>query len=149
MAQTFKHLKSHTRLLMINPPFHLDISPAHYSLDTCPSSPHLYIQTQPTSIPLTFQQLSVLAHSQFSFFTTRETKMSQELQKPSPESLSSGLHFDDTELTLGLPGATKSGTKRGFSDTVDLNLRSLCNADQARNPSENDVSGESKPPPAK
>lgn len=31
------------------------------------------------------------------------------------------LNLKDTELTLGLPGA-KSGTKRGFSETVDLYL---------------------------
>ncbi|XP_059595503.1 auxin-responsive protein IAA1 isoform X1 [Vitis vinifera] len=75
--------------------------------------------------------------------------MSPQLPKPSPESSSAGLYFNDTELTLGLPGATKSGTKRGFSDTVGLNLRGPCNTDHASNPSENDVSGDSKPPPAK
>ncbi|GLU09808.1 hypothetical protein SLE2022_266480 [Rubroshorea leprosula] len=45
------------------------------------------------------------------------------------------LNFEDTELTLGLPGGesrlpsvrvTKSCSKRGFTETVDLNSRSDC-----------------------
>ena len=35
------------------------------------------------------------------------------------------LNFKETELTLALPGEShgiKTGTKRGFSETVDLNL---------------------------
>ncbi|KAK4481909.1 hypothetical protein RD792_012822 [Penstemon davidsonii] len=48
-----------------------------------------------------------------------------------------------TELTLGLPGgeqAPKSAVKRGFSDTVDLNLYTN---------SEDEVSVATQPPPAK
>ncbi|KAK6267981.1 hypothetical protein QUC31_012141 [Theobroma cacao] len=48
----------------------------------------------------------------------------------SPENDAAGLNFEATELTLGLPGKSKvtsdgeakSGTKRGFLETVDLNL---------------------------
>ncbi|KAL5975190.1 Iaa15p [Asimina triloba] len=32
------------------------------------------------------------------------------------------LNFEETELTLGLPGRSRSGGKRSFSDTVDLSL---------------------------
>lgn len=55
--------------------------------------------------------------------------MSQENGKHMPESDAEGLNLKETELTLGLPGDTrgaieigaKSGTKRGFSQTIDLN----------------------------
>ncbi|TKY48128.1 Auxin-induced protein 22A [Spatholobus suberectus] len=39
----------------------------------------------------------------------------------SPESDAVDCNLKETELTLGLPG-TKAGSKRGFSDTVDLHL---------------------------
>uniref|UniRef100_A0A7N0VLK7 Auxin-responsive protein n=1 Tax=Kalanchoe fedtschenkoi TaxID=63787 RepID=A0A7N0VLK7_KALFE len=32
------------------------------------------------------------------------------------------MKFDDTELRLGLPGGTDRASKRGFAETVDLNL---------------------------
>ncbi|KAK9268556.1 hypothetical protein L1049_000310 [Liquidambar formosana] len=56
--------------------------------------------------------------------------MSLDTMKNSPESDDTGMNFKDTELTLGLPGDArpstmtggKSCTKRGYSDTVDLNL---------------------------
>ncbi|PSS17898.1 Auxin-responsive protein [Actinidia chinensis var. chinensis] len=79
------------------------------------------------------------------------------MAKKSPESNAVGLNFEETELTLGLPGESrdpKSGTKRGFSETVDLNLGGSgggeakdgnCNGD----PSENEVSVAVKPPTAK
>nr|AVQ94630.1 Aux/IAA15b [Carya cathayensis] len=55
--------------------------------------------------------------------------MSPENRKHLPESDSTGLNLKETELTLRLPGETrgdteigaKSGTKRGFSQTIDLN----------------------------
>ncbi|XP_028756175.1 auxin-responsive protein IAA23-like [Neltuma alba] len=50
------------------------------------------------------------------------------------------LNFKDTELTLGLPGA-KTGSKRGFSDTVDLNLATTQATD-------NDHGSASAKPPA-
>uniref|UniRef100_A0A5B7BQV7 Auxin-responsive protein n=1 Tax=Davidia involucrata TaxID=16924 RepID=A0A5B7BQV7_DAVIN len=83
--------------------------------------------------------------------------MSPETSKNWPESDSTALNFKETELTLGLPGDSrnqKSGAKRGFSETVDLNLESSsvivcrdenCRADQ----SENEISGPSKPPATK
>ncbi|XP_022714901.1 auxin-responsive protein IAA16-like isoform X2 [Durio zibethinus] len=57
--------------------------------------------------------------------------MSPENGKHLPENYATGLNFEATELTLGLPGkprvtisdgGAKSGTKRGFLETVDLNL---------------------------
>ncbi|KAJ9568369.1 hypothetical protein OSB04_004335 [Centaurea solstitialis] len=39
------------------------------------------------------------------------------------------LNFNDTELTLGLPGESRAknlGTKRRFSDTIDLKLGAKC-----------------------
>lgn len=53
-------------------------------------------------------------------------------EKMSPEKVNH-LPESDTKLTLGLPGAggechrTKAGTKRGFLETVDLNLMSSSN----------------------
>ena len=47
------------------------------------------------------------------------------MAKNSPENDVIDLNLTETELTLGLPGrnrSQKSGTKRGFSETVDLNL---------------------------
>ncbi|BFG24566.1 hypothetical protein CerSpe_108390 [Prunus speciosa] len=43
--------------------------------------------------------------------------MSPENEQQSP----AGLNYDETKLTLGLPG---SGSKRGFSETIDLSLGS-------------------------
>lgn len=41
-----------------------------------------------------------------------------------PTSAAGNLNFNDTELTLGLPGheSRKSGVKRRFSDMIDLKL---------------------------
>ncbi|KAL7191363.1 hypothetical protein ACSBR2_023440 [Camellia fascicularis] len=49
------------------------------------------------------------------------------MAKNSPESDTTDQNFNETELTLGLPGESrnqKSGTKRGFSETVDLKVKS-------------------------
>lgn len=43
--------------------------------------------------------------------------MSPENEQQQP----AGLNYDETKLTLGLPG---SGSKRGFSETIDLSLGS-------------------------
>lgn len=56
--------------------------------------------------------------------------MSPENRNYLPESDVVGLNLKETELTLGMPGETrvttdtgvKLGTKRGFSETIDLNL---------------------------
>lgn len=56
--------------------------------------------------------------------------MSPENGKNLPETDATDLNFEATELTLGLPGKSrvtsdggaKMGTKRGFLETVDLNL---------------------------
>ncbi|KAF8400736.1 hypothetical protein HHK36_014036 [Tetracentron sinense] len=59
--------------------------------------------------------------------------MSTETVNYSPEYDTAGLNFKETELTLGLPGDSraptdtggkKTSTKRGYSETVDLNLGS-------------------------
>ncbi|KAE9467778.1 hypothetical protein C3L33_00299, partial [Rhododendron williamsianum] len=46
----------------------------------------------------------------------------------SPGNDAAGMNFEETELTLGLPGECRSqspgGTKRGFSETVELKLGS-------------------------
>ncbi|KAK3010875.1 hypothetical protein RJ639_012093 [Escallonia herrerae] len=81
--------------------------------------------------------------------TKIEEKMSPETAKSSPE-------FDTaTELTLGLPGAPKSGTKRGFSETLELNLGSSSSATGCHSGSpddelpENEISKAENPPKAK
>lgn len=56
--------------------------------------------------------------------------MSSENGKRMLETDAGGLNFEATELTLGLPGeprvtsdgGAKLGSKRGFSETVDLKL---------------------------
>ncbi|OWM82288.1 hypothetical protein CDL15_Pgr001862 [Punica granatum] len=86
----------------------------------------------------------------------------------SPEMVeySGAMNLDETELTLGLPGGEsrgKSGTKRGFPDTIDLSIgakrRSLTGGGEAaKDPDiavaerrEDEVSGtiSSKPPATK
>lgn len=45
--------------------------------------------------------------------------MSNQMKKNLPESDTAGMYFNETELTLGLPGESRvsvSGTKRGFPD---------------------------------
>ncbi|KAJ9190111.1 hypothetical protein P3X46_001342 [Hevea brasiliensis] len=78
----------------------------------------------------------------------------------SRESDTSGINLKETELTLALPGVSrasteitnggKTGTKRGFLDTVDLNLvSSRSPTDKDCTESENHVSSVAKPPAAK
>lgn len=56
--------------------------------------------------------------------------MSVETERSSTESEVSGLDYEETALTLGLPGGTsraagsESDRKRGFSETIDLGLGS-------------------------
>ncbi|KAM7480415.1 hypothetical protein LguiA_028628 [Lonicera macranthoides] len=62
--------------------------------------------------------------------------MSLETAKQSLEFYSVGLNFNETELTLGLPGESrlpKSGNKRGFAETVDLNLGTITAFDSSNN----------------
>ncbi|KAF8393312.1 hypothetical protein HHK36_021553 [Tetracentron sinense] len=64
--------------------------------------------------------------------------MSTETEKPSPES--------DTELTLGLPGESqKTIPKRGYSETVDLNLRTSISESRGKDQSEIEIYGAGKP----
>ncbi|KAF2323298.1 hypothetical protein GH714_034516 [Hevea brasiliensis] len=87
--------------------------------------------------------------------------MSPEIGTHQLESDTAGdMNFKETELTLALPGESRTlkemnggtiGTKRGFLETVDLNLgspRADC-SDKDRNESENDVLTAAKPPAAK
>ena len=70
----------------------------------------------------------------------------------SSENDTAGLNFEATELTLGLPGksrVTSDGgaklcTKRGFLETVDLNL-----GDKDCGQSQNDVQEAAKSPVSK
>ncbi|KAK3219682.1 hypothetical protein Dsin_013652 [Dipteronia sinensis] len=84
--------------------------------------------------------------------------MSPENLNQSPDSDVGSLNFEETRLTLGLPGVEcrgcKSGVKRGFSETVDLNLGSSSSGcgggdDDKRSSGENDVLDSAKPPAAK
>ncbi|CAK7356633.1 unnamed protein product [Dovyalis caffra] len=76
------------------------------------------------------------------------------------ESDAANVSFKETELTLGMPGESrgltlveKASGKRGFLETVDLNLGRSSNVDYDRNKdsgeSETDVSSVAKPPAAK
>ena len=96
------------------------ILPATYSFYS-PS----FIYTLPISQEATCNFANTLLHIAKQNLATLE-KMSPEKVNHLPES--------DTKLTLGLPGGgggechrTKAGTKRGFLETVDLNLMSSSN----------------------
>lgn len=101
-------------------------------------------------------QLVTVSHA---YIPTNIEKMSPENANCLPESDTMGLNFKETELTLGLPGKSRetggmSGTKRGFSETVDLKLGSLSNMEHGKEEnnhdySENDLSGATKPSAAK
>ncbi|KAF8389023.1 hypothetical protein HHK36_025708 [Tetracentron sinense] len=87
--------------------------------------------------------------------------MSPETANRSSESDTTGLNFKETELTLGLPGDSraptdtggKTNTKRGYSETIDLNFESSSVEPRGRDcdngESETEVSGAGKPPVAK
>ncbi|KAG9131347.1 hypothetical protein Leryth_006171 [Lithospermum erythrorhizon] len=73
--------------------------------------------------------------------------MSLNIMKELPESRSSCENLKETELTLGLPGETrlqKSGTKRGFYETVDLKLGQFENDKESE---DSIVEDEEKAPP--
>ncbi|XWS17206.1 hypothetical protein CRYUN_Cryun33cG0048500 [Craigia yunnanensis] len=70
-----------------------------------------------------------------------------------PESDVTIMNFEETELTLGLPGegrslAVKSSAKRGF-EAVDLNLGSCTSKSRGRGDTHANESGTGKPPPSK
>lgn len=70
----------------------------------------------------------------------------------SPEKVNH-LPESDTKLTLGLPGAggecrgTKAATKRGFSETVDLNF--VGSSDDNKHCEENDAMASTRTPATK
>lgn len=87
-------------------------------------------------------------------------KMSPENGSNLLESDAANVSFKETELTLGLPGESrglalieKTSGKRGFLETVDLNLGRSSNVDSDHNKysgeSETDVPNTAKPPAAK
>ena len=94
---------------------------------------------------------------------TKPYTMPPDTLSDSPESdVTSALTFKDTELTLGIPGeptrspAGKFCTKRGFIETVDLNLRTSTSkprgkthADEVDDKSDDVVSGACKTPASK
>ncbi|PON66349.1 AUX/IAA protein [Parasponia andersonii] len=69
------------------------------------------------------------------------------------------LNFEETKLTLGLPDdqtrgtiktvAKSSGAKRGYSETIDLNIEKQSDCDDGDDGVVVDESSVSKPPPAK
>ncbi|XVF34770.1 hypothetical protein REPUB_Repub18cG0087400 [Reevesia pubescens] len=83
--------------------------------------------------------------------------MSLEEAPGSPESDVTSMSFEDTELTLGLPGdqgrsttsAVKCSAKRGFIETVDLNLGSCSTAPRGRCETLVNESGAGKSPASK
>ncbi|PHT47331.1 Auxin-responsive protein IAA17 [Capsicum baccatum] len=69
-----------------------------------------------------------------------------------PEINISGLNFNETELTLGLPGESRkqiSGIKRGISDGMELSLGSSTSREREDDHSKNEISTGSKPPTTK
>lgn len=82
--------------------------------------------------------------------------MAMEEAPRSPESDVTSMRFDETELTLGLPGegrtsssGVKCSAKRGFIETVDLNLESYSSTPHGRGDTHVNESIAGKPPPAK
>ncbi|XP_021277272.1 auxin-responsive protein IAA1-like [Herrania umbratica] len=84
--------------------------------------------------------------------------MSLEETPGSPESDVTSMSFEDTELTLGLPGegrspavisGVKCSAKRGFIETVDLKLGSCSSTPSGRGDAHVNEAGAGKPPPAK
>ncbi|XVE98232.1 hypothetical protein REPUB_Repub03eG0088000 [Reevesia pubescens] len=70
----------------------------------------------------------------------------------SPESDVTSMSFEETELTLGLPGEGRSSsvlnkcsTKRGFIETVDLNLESCSSTPRGRGDTHVNESAAGKP----
>ncbi|XVF88470.1 hypothetical protein PTKIN_Ptkin19aG0054000 [Pterospermum kingtungense] len=87
----------------------------------------------------------------------KERDMSLEEPPRSPESDVTSMSFEETELTLGLPGegrststgAVKCSAKRGFVETVDLNLGSCSSTPRGRGDTHVNESIAGKPPPPK
>ncbi|EOY30898.1 Indoleacetic acid-induced protein 16, putative [Theobroma cacao] len=84
--------------------------------------------------------------------------MSLEEAPGSLESDVTSMRFEDTELTLGLPGegrspaviaGVKCSAKRGFVETVDLKLGSCSRAPSGGGDTHVNEAGAGKPPPAK
>ncbi|XP_054784823.1 auxin-responsive protein IAA1-like [Prosopis cineraria] len=97
-----------------------------------PKPPHVSPTRWPIPLTISLYNISAFlpspsllsAHTTIIFSATqrqfpRPTKSMSSENQPEDEAVE--LNFKDTELTLGLPGA-KTGSKRGFSHTVDLNL---------------------------
>lgn len=80
--------------------------------------------------------------------------MSVETERSSTESDASGLDYEETALTLGLPGGARPGgaeleRKRGFSKTVDLTSRIGSSGDQSDESPDSNAAGSAKAPPPK
>lgn len=119
----------------------------------------IYITSQVTTAHKQFNQISIpFLLKQPTFFKnscitedsispntmSSETSMSNiTTEPPTTAAVFGSLTFNDTELTLGLPGESRnSGVKRRFSDIIDLKLGG---ADQ----SDSECSVVTKSPPAK
>lgn len=80
--------------------------------------------------------------------------MSVETERSSTESEVSGLDYEETALTLGLPGGTRangaeSERKRGFSKTVDLTSSIGASEDRSDESPDSNAAGSAKPPAPK
>ncbi|XP_078165108.1 auxin-responsive protein IAA1-like isoform X2 [Carex rostrata] len=80
--------------------------------------------------------------------------MSVETERSSTESDASGLDYEETALTLGLPGGGRAGgaeldRKRGFSKTVDLTSRIGASGDESDESPDTDSDSSAKAPPPK
>jgi hypothetical protein len=80
--------------------------------------------------------------------------MSVETERSSTESDVSGLDYEETALTLGLPGGARTGgdeleRKRGFSKTVDLTSRIGASEDRSDESPDSGATGSAKPPAPK
>lgn len=53
-----------------------------------------------------------------------------------PQDAAVELNFNDTELTLGLPGAAKTGSKRGFSHTLEASSNTVHTSTSAKSPAQ-------------
>jgi hypothetical protein len=145
--------------------FYMDSSPNPHT-DVASShrfpNPYIYsgIPTKPTPTRSRIHKQQVLH-----YYTLYIAMSPPDTVSDSPESDVTSMIFKDTELTLGLPGdhdqprstitGGKSCTKRGFIETVDLNLGASISVSRGKthadvvDKSQAVVSGACKPPAAK
>ncbi|KAK6914931.1 AUX/IAA domain, partial [Dillenia turbinata] len=104
----------------------------------------------------TLAQLShVCSYKETEELRQRKSQANGKILRMSSESDNSSMNFDETALTLGLPGKSrpsvgeKSGVKRGFSKMVDLNLHQKQSNDQENDGSQVEVAEPANSPASK